>query len=90
VVDSGNLAISLLCQIAIRQNIATAVVKKGVGVNMARVRSIVRLRRVVRRLRGSVATDVNRSRSAGFVSKSLGTLLEARAAAKRGWRVGAI
>jgi hypothetical protein len=50
VVDSGDLTISLLCQIAIRQNITTVVVEEGVRVDVARVRSVVRLRCVVCRL----------------------------------------
>jgi hypothetical protein len=90
VVDSGDLAIGLLCQITIRQNVAAVVIKKGVGVSIARVRSVVRLRCVIHRLRGSVATEVDWSRSAGFVGKSFGMLLEARAVAKRGRRVRAI
>ena len=59
VVDSGDLTIGLLCQIAIRQNIAAAFIKKGVRVNVARVRSVVKLRYVVCRLRGGVTAEVN-------------------------------
>jgi len=35
VVDSSNLAIGLLCQIAVREDITIAVVKKGVGIDVA-------------------------------------------------------
>ncbi len=44
VVDSGDLIVGLFCQITVREDIATAVIKKCVRVNIARARGVIRLR----------------------------------------------
>jgi len=59
VVDGGDLIISLLHQIAIRQNVATVVAKKCVRVSIARAGGVVELRGIVHRLRVDVAIEVD-------------------------------